>query len=362
MTLNPVEHSHRRRRCHHLCLVLTVSACPRLRRRPVRCSVVPATEIKLAFHMAKSAKNRRTLWSRQLRSTTYAAPLTVEYKRGRTLALERKDYEAATCSVCMELPHNAVLLLCSSYDNGCRPYMCATSYLHSNCLDQFSKACSKVRYTVDLSTLAGTVWPSGDIPQVSELACPLCRGQVKGWTVVESARKHLNNNKRNCMQDDCSFVGTYEELEEHVKFEHPNAKPREIDPMMEEKWRMLELESEQQDAISAITISMPRSAVFGDHVIELADGDEAGEAGGFGEMTNGGILYILQEGARLARLPSVSGPGLPIDGIDVTANISSAYYPADGSRGGVSNFRGLRRYGRRCRRRGVHRRSVQTEN
>lgn len=53
---------------------------------------------------------------------------------------EKKDWEDVTCPICMETPHNAVLLKCSSYDKGCRPYMCDTSHRHSNCLDQFCKA------------------------------------------------------------------------------------------------------------------------------------------------------------------------------------------------------------------------------
>lgn len=151
----------------------------------------------------------------------------------KILVLERKNYVKATCSVCMEFPHNAVLLLCSSHDKGCRPYLCGTNYLHSNCFDLFSMACSKVS---DMSTHASIVRPLSDIPQISELACPLCRGQVKGWTVVEPARKYLNNKKRNCIQDECSFIGTYEELEKHVKSEHPQAKPREVEPKNEQQY------------------------------------------------------------------------------------------------------------------------------
>ncbi|OEL24687.1 hypothetical protein BAE44_0014293 [Dichanthelium oligosanthes] len=39
----------------------------------------------------------------------------------------------------MDHPHNAVLLLCSSHDKGCRSYICDTSYRHSNCLDRYKK-------------------------------------------------------------------------------------------------------------------------------------------------------------------------------------------------------------------------------
>ena len=51
-----------------------------------------------------------------------------------------KLFEDTRCPVCMEHPHNAILLICSSHDKGCRPFMCDTSYRHSNCFDQFRKS------------------------------------------------------------------------------------------------------------------------------------------------------------------------------------------------------------------------------
>jgi hypothetical protein len=50
-----------------------------------------------------------------------------------------KEWDDALCPICMDHPHNAVLLLCSSHDKGCRSYVCDTSYRHSNCLDRFKK-------------------------------------------------------------------------------------------------------------------------------------------------------------------------------------------------------------------------------
>ncbi|KAI0495559.1 hypothetical protein KFK09_021860 [Dendrobium nobile] len=267
--------------------------------------------------MAKSAKNRRRLSSRQFRSTPYptSQPFCWDARKEcnfkRTSALERNDWEESTCSVCMEFPHNAVLLLCSSHDKGCRPYMCGTSHRHSNCLEQFKKAYTKVTCT-EYNSLGdnprNSRWPLISNSEALELACPLCRGPVKGWTVVEPARKYLDEKKRSCMQDDCSFMGTYKELKKHVKSEHRCAKPREIDPEMEEKWRALELEGERQDVISTIMSSMPRSMVFGDYVIEMNNGsavagEEEDESGNEDPlMLNRNILYFLQEGARLMRL------------------------------------------------------------
>ncbi|KAJ6919959.1 hypothetical protein NC651_013785 [Populus alba x Populus x berolinensis] len=127
-------------------------------------------------------------------------------KKKHSKASEKKDWEGATFSVCLQHPHNAVLLVCSSYNKGCRPYMV----------------------------------------EVPELLCPLCRGEVKGWTVVEPARKLLNAKKRTCMPDKCSFAGTYKQLRKHVKAKHPLARPRAVDPVLEEKRKKLECERERQ--------------------------------------------------------------------------------------------------------------------
>lgn len=51
----------------------------------------------------------------------------------------QKELDEISCPICMEYPHNAVLLLCSSHEKGCRSYICDTSYRHSNCLDRFKK-------------------------------------------------------------------------------------------------------------------------------------------------------------------------------------------------------------------------------
>jgi hypothetical protein len=104
--------------------------------------------------------------------------------------------------------------------------------------------------------------------EVPELACPLYRGQVKGWTVVEPARKYLSAKTRSCSHDSCTFVGTCEELQKHARLEHPLARPREIDPDCERKWRRLERQCEHDDVISTIRSTMPGVMVFGDYVIE----------------------------------------------------------------------------------------------
>lgn len=125
--------------------------------------------------------------------------------------------------------------------------------------------------------------------EVPELACPFCRGQVKGWTVVEPVRNYLNSKERTCMLENCSFTGTYKELRRHVKAEHPSAWPREVDPAMEQKWRRLERERERDDVINTIRSTMPGAMVFGDYVIEGAQFGFSSEEDGGQERDGSGL-------------------------------------------------------------------------
>ncbi|CAL9047131.1 uncharacterized protein LOC135618179 [Musa acuminata AAA Group] len=323
--------------------------------------------------MVRSSRALRRLPSRKLRLAPYPIP-SYHWKvsekecgsKKTTVALEKKDWEDATCSVCMEYPHNAVLLLCSSHDKGCRPYMCGTSYRHSNCLDQFKKAYTKMSPShYDSVANLGSNLPHSiacEKSEIMELTCPLCRGQVKGWTVVDPAREYLNNKKRSCMQDSCSFVGTYKELSKHVRSEHPSANPHEVDPVLEQKWRMLEHERERQDVISTIRSSMPRSVVFGDYVIEMSNGelntdDEVGDDHVDHDLENRGITrsilyFFLRESAtRLMRLhrdngePEERGNDNLVDAYSLDGDDDIAPITSQGSRLGI--LRSERRHRRR---------------
>lgn len=282
------------------------------------------------LEMVRSSRALLRLSSRKLRWAPYPTP-SYRWKasskevgsKKTSMTLAKKDWEDATCSVCMEYPHNAVLLLCSSHDKGCRPYMCGTSYHHSNCLDQFKKAYTKMTRshydpTADNGTLELTSHSvSCENSESMDLVCPLCRGKVKGWTVVNQARGYLNKKKRSCMQENCSFSGTYKELSKHVRSEHPSANPHEVDPELEEKWRMLEHERERQDVISTIRSTMPRSVVFGDYVIDMSNSDnntddEIGDGHQDVDFETRGIsrsilYFFLRESARLMRLHRDSG-------------------------------------------------------
>lgn len=194
-----------------------------------------------------------------------------------------KDWEEARCPVCMEHPHNAILLLCSAHDKGCRPFMCDTSYRHSNCFDQFRKSFSDASVGVlrdqdvqDLTSpllsapptisdvlpeLAGernldTVVEPSEKPVKLELLCPLCRGQINGWTVVDSARDFMNAKSRNCASETCDFSGTYKDLRKHARAVHPLVRPADADPERQDNWRRLERQRDLGDLISTLQSSL----------------------------------------------------------------------------------------------------------
>lgn len=328
----------------------------------------------------------------------------------------RKDWDESTCPICMEYPHNAVLLVCSSHDKGCRPYMCDTSYRHSNCLDQYRKAKTANDKNSDgpLESVTGEV-PDGPSPELSneifrglgsqitgfrsgvaspsaaggrevgtnnrlvalhdrlasseraaaslvagglvrefamlpgidrtsdaefladptlgeslgldddaraasgasggdpnaevaDLLCPLCRGKVYGWKVIEPARHQLNRKPRGCAQEACSFTGTYKELREHARAVHPSARPSDIDPARQRDWRRLERQRDLGDVLSTIRSAMPGATVLGDYVIdddEEEHEDEGDESDFPGDDGNWWTVFLLFQ---------VFGPAAPFAG------------------------------------------------
>uniref|UniRef100_A0A1D1XDE6 Uncharacterized protein n=1 Tax=Anthurium amnicola TaxID=1678845 RepID=A0A1D1XDE6_9ARAE len=143
----------------------------------------------------------------------------------------------------MEHPHNAVLLLCSSHGRGCRAYMCDTSHRHANCLDQFRKASASA---------ASCPENRGDQEQAVKLSCPLCRGVVKDWVVVEPARQYMNAKARMCSLESCGYNGTYGELRKHARMEHPSVRPSDADPERQHNWRRMERQRDIGDLLSTV--------------------------------------------------------------------------------------------------------------
>ncbi|KAH7546462.1 uncharacterized protein LOC107429853 [Ziziphus jujuba] len=210
-----------------------------------------------------------------------------------------KEWEDARCPVCMEHPHNAVLLICSSHEKGCRPYMCDTSYRHSNCLDQFRKSfAAETPSTVlqqeemqlpathlspaetsestvtDLSESTDTDLSESTVTDMQEeiieegtptscenqtpakLLCPLCRGQIKEWIVVEPARRFMNAKSRSCSCETCNFSGSYTDLRKHARLEHPLVRPSDADPERQRNWRRLEHQWDLGDLLSTLQSTM----------------------------------------------------------------------------------------------------------
>ncbi|KAL1328710.1 hypothetical protein HN51_038514 [Arachis hypogaea] len=177
-----------------------------------------------------------------------------------------KEWEDARCPICMESPHNAVLLKCSSHEMGCRPYMCNTSYRHSNCLDQFCKSFGSHLSSTILQEipLTSTTSNGRDVqlePRHSpeygsqlqaKLICPLCRGEIFGYMVLEPARRHMNSKPRSCASETCEFQGTYAELRKHARSEHPSVRPSEVDPSRQSDWTRMERERDLEDLFSSI--------------------------------------------------------------------------------------------------------------
>ncbi|KAJ6415880.1 hypothetical protein OIU84_004630 [Salix udensis] len=111
-------------------------------------------------------------------------------KSSLRLTKDVKEWEQIRCPICMEHPHNAVLLQCSSFGKGCRPYMCNTSYRHSNCLDQFLKSNVSSPFMEILHEIPSVSSRAGEELQLlgqtghyesepqPKLCCLLCRGQI----------------------------------------------------------------------------------------------------------------------------------------------------------------------------------------
>ncbi|KAL3528840.1 hypothetical protein ACH5RR_008162 [Cinchona calisaya] len=180
-------------------------------------------------------------------------------------SLDEREWEEARCPICMEHPHNAVLLICSSHEKGCRPYMCDTSHRHSNCLDQFRKSFPAAESTAqpDNESVSWVLYRSGGGRQTSlqpngspggralKGACTLCRGQINGWVVIEAARMYLNAKVRSCSMESCDFTGNYAELRKHARCKHPSVRPSEADPQRQSDWARLERQRDLGDTLSA---------------------------------------------------------------------------------------------------------------
>ncbi|XVF89488.1 hypothetical protein PTKIN_Ptkin19aG0134000 [Pterospermum kingtungense] len=208
------------------------------------------------------------------------------------------NWDDVICPICLDVPHNAVLLQCSSYDKGCRPFVCDTDHLHSNCLDRF-----KTAYGV-LSCPSTPVTVSEDNCNPT---CPLCRGEVTGWIVVDKARLFLDEKKRCCEEERCTFVGTYLELQKHAQLDHPHGHPSRIDLARQLRWERIQQSSQMLDVLSSIQLEVPRGMVLGDYiVIESEDEVEDFPTGDECNWWTSCFLYQLFDNFRNSRNRRIS--------------------------------------------------------
>ncbi|XP_030464523.1 uncharacterized protein LOC115683988 [Syzygium oleosum] len=235
-----------------------------------------------------------------------------------------REWEEARCPICMEHPHNAVLLICSSQENGCRPYMCNTSHRHSNCLDQFygspvpSPSTALPQQVPPSATIEGQmISSSGGLCGSgvdSKLVCPFCRGKILGWVVIDAARQYMNSKPRSCSLETCSFTGTYSELRKHARSEHPYIRPSEVDPSRRHDWTRLEQETELEDFRSTLESAFLEDETDAGHLF-MAENRSLDQMAPFevdwsanlswalsvAEMVNEFLLQSLDQGHRQMR-------------------------------------------------------------
>ena len=127
------------------------------------------------------------------------------------------------------------------------------------------------------------------------LKCPLCRGTVYSWEVIEEARDYLNTKKRSCSRESCSFVGNYLELRLHARRVHPTTHPSVVDPIRERAWLHFERQREYGDIVSAIRSAIPGAVVVGDYVIENGDGRSSSDReGSLGDANGPWLTFLFQ--------------------------------------------------------------------
>ncbi|CAA7049776.1 unnamed protein product [Microthlaspi erraticum] len=252
--------------------------------------------------MPKERKDRSVTHERYRKS-----PLCCESSRAlKPSDKQVKEWEEARCPVCMEHPHNGILLICSSYENGCRPYMCDTSHRHSNCFDQYRKASKETEETnapigtEDVASEVVSESREGEVVEEvegegivateeedqenakSKLTCPLCRGHIKEWVVEEPARCFMNAKHRSCSSETCEYSGTYSDLRKHARLQHPGVRPSEADPERQRSWRRLERQRDLGDLLSTLQSS------FGGGGEERSSNDE-----GILSFEDGGWLTVF---------------------------------------------------------------------
>jgi hypothetical protein len=148
---------------------------------------------------------------------------------------------------------------------------------------------------------------SSELTRLNQLACPLCRGTVKGWKIIKEAREYLDEKSRSCSRETCAFSGNYRELRRHARRVHPTTRPADVDPSRRRAWHRLEHQREYGDILSAIRSAMPGAVVFGDYVVEGGDMFSPDQEGGMPNEPSGSLLTTFFLFHMISSSPMRSG-------------------------------------------------------
>ncbi|KAL5066400.1 hypothetical protein RYX36_028137 [Vicia faba] len=113
----------------------------------------------------------------------------------------------------------------------------------------------------------------------SKLVCPMCRGQVKEWKVMDGACHFMNEKLRNFSCESCNFTGTYIDLRKHARVDHPLERPSGVYPERQCYWRRLERKRDLGDLLSTLQSS------FGEN--------KANDGLGLALIDDGGLLAVF---------------------------------------------------------------------
>ncbi|KAI5008510.1 hypothetical protein ZWY2020_009558 [Hordeum vulgare] len=200
------------------------------------------------------------------------------------IAALHKEWDDARCPICMDHPHNAVLVLCSSHDKGCRSYI-------SNRMDSSSHPSSSLpgdtsnqrspRLLIDVpefrenlshehvirssATVSGQ--QEGTNYNQGPVTLEALMGQVKAgrsskmpdstWTRSQEAARGKHA---------CAFSGTYGALRRHARRVHPTTRPADVDPSRRRAWHRLENQREYGDIMSATSGPLRRDEPRGSSI------------------------------------------------------------------------------------------------
>ncbi|KAL4277775.1 hypothetical protein GQ457_03G045970 [Hibiscus cannabinus] len=186
-----------------------------------------------------------------------------------------KEWEDARCPVCIEHPHNAILLFCKSFSDSCTtPQDNQQEGAQLVTTDVTATSESNVSELQEERTEEGPSTPSTvscEKQVLSKLVCPLCRGEIKDCVVVEPARHFMNAKSRSCSSETCNFTGSYKDLRKHARLEHPSVRPSEADPERQRNWRRLERQRDLGDLLSTLQSSFGEERAD-DSIIPIDDG------------------------------------------------------------------------------------------